>query len=152
MSFEEKYEDVLQNLEAAVMRIYRADPKLTDYDVMDAFEALRRDYIREARKQEPVTFNLPERAQEVFDAVHAMCELRLGRLQLTTGDGEALALEGLALTVNEIIDCIKRLERSVQRWNKSGGRQGYLNFVAEFIPAGAEDQLFLNLSNERTKR
>ncbi len=145
MRFEEKYEDILQNLEAGVMRIYRKHLDMTDYHVMDAFEALRRHYIREARKQEPATFNLTERAQEVFDVVQMMCEVRLGRDQMTTEEGQQIDLGELAVTVNEIIDCLKRIERSVQRWNKSGGRQGYLKFVSEFIPAGEEDKLFLNV-------
>ncbi len=134
MRFEEKYEDVLQNLEYGVMEVYREHPELTDYDVMDAFAALRRHYIREVRQQEPVTPTLSERAQKVFDMVEAMCELRLGRAKATTADGEPFTLGAHPLTANEIVDCIKRLERSVQRWNKSGGRQGYLKFVAQFFP------------------
>ncbi len=146
MKFEEKYEDVLQNIESGIMRVYRKNLNLTDYDVMEALEALRRHYIREARKQEPATFNLAERAREIFDEVQTMCEIRLGRGEMTTAEGGPFDMSELAITVNEIIDCLKRIERSVQRWNKSGGRQGYLKFVAEFIPEGEEDRLFLNLS------
>jgi len=145
MRFEERYEDVLQNLEAGVMRVYRQHPEMTDYDVMDAFAALRRHYIREARQQEPATFNLTERAQQIFDAVQLMSELRLGRAQMTTDDDAPIKMGELALSVNEIIDCLKRLERSVQRWNKSGGRQGYLKYVAEFFPKGKEETLLLRV-------
>jgi hypothetical protein len=116
------------------MQVYRDHPEMTDYDVMEAMEKLRRHYIREARKQEPVTFNFSERAQLVFDSVKLACEWRLGRAEFTTEDGTPLEIGEMALTVNEIIDCIKRIERSVQRWNKSGGRQGYLKFVAQFFP------------------
>lgn len=144
MTFEEKYEDVLQNLEAPIMRIYRAQPSLTDYDVMEALEALRRHYIREARKQEPATFTLTKGVQEIFDMVRGMCELHLGRAKITTPEGETLHLEDLVITVNEIIDCLKRLERSVQRWNKSGGQQGYLKFLAEYIPEGEEEVMLLH--------
>jgi hypothetical protein len=134
MRFEEKYEDVLQNLESGVMEVYHEHPELTDYDVIDAYAALRRHYIREVRQQEPVAVTLSERAQKVFNMVESMCELRMGRGKMTTADGEPFAFGGRVLTANEILDCIKRLERSVQRWNKSGGRQGYVKFVAQFFP------------------
>jgi hypothetical protein len=135
MRFEEKYEDVLQNLEFGIMEVYHEHPEMTDYDVMAALEALRRHYIREARKQEPITFDhLSDREQKLFDSVELMCEWRMGRAQMTTEDGAPLEMGKLVLTVNEIIDCIKRIERSVQRWNKHGGRQGYLKFVAQFFP------------------
>jgi hypothetical protein len=147
MHFEEEYEDVLQNLEAGIMRAYRKQPEMTDYDVMQALEALRRHYIREVRKQDPVTFNLPESAQEIFDNVKMLSELRLGRAEMTTAKGKPVEMGELAINVNEIIDCIKRIERSVQRWNKSGGRRGYLNFVAEFFPEAEEQELLLH---ERT--
>ena len=29
--------------------------------------------------------------------------------------------------------CLKRIRKSVQRWNKEGGRQGYLTFVGRFV-------------------
>ena len=134
MRFEEKYQDVLQNLEYGVMEVYREHPELTDYDVMDAFAALRRHYIREVRQQEPVTVTLSERAQKVFDMVEAMCEWRMGRAKAATADGAPFTIGARVLTANEIGDCIKRLERSVQRWNKSGGRRDYVKFVAQFFP------------------
>lgn len=37
------------------------------------------------------------------------------------------------IPLEEIIKCLKRIQTSVRRWNKQGGRQGYLNFVSEFI-------------------
>lgn len=33
----------------------------------------------------------------------------------------------------EIVACLKRLRKSVQFWTKSGGRQGYLNYIVEFL-------------------
>ncbi len=35
--FEEQYEDVLQNIEFTIVRIYREKPVLTDYEVQSAF-------------------------------------------------------------------------------------------------------------------
>jgi hypothetical protein len=36
-------------------------------------------------------------------------------------------------TIDEIIACLKRIRKSINRWNKVGGRQGYLIFVSDFI-------------------
>jgi len=35
--------------------------------------------------------------------------------------------------VKEIIACVKRIQKSARRWNKVGGRQGYLQFASDYI-------------------
>jgi hypothetical protein len=35
--------------------------------------------------------------------------------------------------VDVIIACLKRIRKSVEKWNKQGGRQGYLTFVEQFV-------------------
>ena len=55
-----------------------------------------------------------------------------GALRRTDPNPPNLDLE--PLTVEEIIKCLKRIQTSVRRWNKQGGRQGYLKFVSEFLP------------------
>jgi hypothetical protein len=37
-------------------------------------------------------------------------------------------------TVDEIILCLKRLRKSVKLWTTDYGRQGYLNYIAQFSP------------------
>ena len=135
MRFEEQYEDVLQNLEFGIVRIYNEHPETTDYAVLDALTALRKHYIREARGQEVRTFRLTEQAQKLFDSVKFICEWRLGRKEMfEDGTDAPVELSNATKTLNEIIDCIKRVERSVKFWNKRGGRQGYLQYVQEFVP------------------
>jgi len=36
-------------------------------------------------------------------------------------------------TVDEILGCLRKIRKSVDRWNKRGGQQGYLQFVSNFI-------------------
>lgn len=70
-----------------------------------------------------------ERSLEVYDAVETMCEWRLGRRELEAeGDKGAPPPK----TVDEIGACLKRI-RKISRWTKQGGRQGYLNFVRQYI-------------------
>jgi len=40
MGLEDKYLDVLQNIEFAIVSVYRKESDLSDYEVMDALDAL----------------------------------------------------------------------------------------------------------------
>jgi hypothetical protein len=131
--FEEKYLDVLQNIEFGIVNVYRQQPELTDWDAMDAVEALLRHYTAEARNRTPPTARLSELSQPVFDSLKAMCEWRLGREHLLNQDDRPVGLDMEPKTVDEIIACLKRIRRSIRFWEKKGGRQGYLNFVSEFV-------------------
>jgi hypothetical protein len=48
-------------------------------------------------------------------------------------DGNAISLDVGNLTSKEIVDCLKRIQSSVNYWQKEKGRQGYLNFIIRFI-------------------
>jgi hypothetical protein len=131
--FEEKYLDVLQNIEFGIVRVYREHPELSDWDALDAIEALIRSYTAETRGRPRSNIHLSDLSQRVFNSVESLCEWRLGREQLTAKDREPFELGIEPKTVHEIIDCLKRVRKSIHRWNKEGGRQGYLNFVSEFV-------------------
>lgn len=92
MSIEEEHMDVLQNIEFAIVGIYRQEPSLLDYDVQNALQALARRYEAEQSGRPPPTRRLNEKAQQVYEAVEVFCELRLGRHSYT-GDGESAAEE-----------------------------------------------------------
>jgi hypothetical protein len=132
-SFEDKYLDVLQNIEFGIVRVYRERPELTDWDALDAIEALIRGYIAEARGRSQPNIRLSDLSQLVFDSVEAMCEWRLGREQPFVEDNQPLDVKMEPKTLDEIIACLKRIRKSIKCWNKEGGRQGYLDFVSEFV-------------------
>jgi len=131
MSFEEKYLDVLQNIEFPVQVIYKSHPDLTDYDVLFAVEALIELYTAEERKRKPRDFKLSGKSIEVYEGVMEMCELRLGR-SISDNIEDKDAPE--PLSISEMINCLKTIKNSINKWTKSSGRQGYLNFVKEFMP------------------
>ena len=62
-----------------------------------------------------------------------MCEWRLGRISV----GENEAGEQMAAPepkrVDEIVLCLKRVLKSVNRWNRSGGQRGYLTFIVQYV-------------------
>ena len=53
MKPEEEHLDVLQNLEFAIIEIWRAHPEMTDYSAQRAYEAARQFYRAELRGNPP---------------------------------------------------------------------------------------------------
>jgi hypothetical protein len=130
MAFEDQYLDVLQNIEFAIISVYRQQPRLRDSVVLRAVEALIDYYRTEARGQTPKPGKLPETEAEIFARVRELCEVRLGR------GGLGIAPEHLPAhdkRVEEIVACLRRIRTSVERWNKRGGQQGSVTFVNQFI-------------------
>jgi hypothetical protein len=127
--FEERYEDVLQNIEVSIVQVHRHHPELLDYDVDAALEALISRYGAEARGRTPREHVLLGLRGEVYNAVMYVCEWRIGRAVLH--DEPAMEVE--RKTAEELAACLKRVRNSVQRWTKERGRQGYLTFVARFV-------------------
>ncbi len=127
-SFEEEYMDVLQNIEMAIVSVYRKHNDLLDYDVDKVLNLLWTEYKNEKQGKRAPAPRLGENAQLVYNRVKEMSEWRLGRSGITAEKGqESVKLE--PVSVEEIMDCLKRIRKSVDLWNKQGGRQGYLYFV-----------------------
>ncbi len=127
MRIEEEYMDVMQNIEAAVVMVYHQQPQLSDADVDRAYAALVQTYRNEAvgrAKVEPAG----EAALAVYRSVASLCEWRLGRETDLGSDGPAPD----PLTVDVILQCLKRLRRSVEKWSSNGSR-GYLDYISQFV-------------------
>lgn len=133
MNVEEEYTDILQNIEFAIVSVHQEHPLLVDFDVENALNALINRYYAESTQHAPRPVNLNERARLVYERVEAMCEWRLGRQSHITEDGETFQLQPGSITLEVILACLKRIRKSVQRWNKEGGRQGYLTFISRFV-------------------
>jgi hypothetical protein len=131
MRIEEEYMDVLHNIETMILGVYREDPTLLDYDVEAAITALISCYRARQIDREPKPLRLTDRAEEVYNRVHSICEWRLGK-EVPEIEG-ALPEEGW-ISIEELLNCLKRIKKSVQTWTKQAGRQGYLNFVNDYIP------------------
>lgn len=131
MRIEEEQQDVLQNIEFAVADLYRRNPDMTDYAVLRTYEALVQAYSAEAtgRASKPIH---PEGVEaELLRNVRFMCEWRLGRGEMPSTADDLPPPE--PLEVHTLVLCLKRLVKSVQKWNKHGGRQGYLSFMTQFV-------------------
>lgn len=127
-SFEEEYLDVLQNIEMAIVSVYREHKDLLDYDVDKVLNILWTEYRNEKQGKSTPIPKLGENAQLVYDRVKEMCELRLGRSNQGIKRGLFKAkIE--PVSVDEMMECLKRIHKSVDLWNKQGGRQGYVYFI-----------------------
>ncbi|MBP7686665.1 MAG: hypothetical protein KA765_02120 [Thermoflexales bacterium] len=133
MKVEEQFEDVLQNIESGVVSVYHAHPELVDWDVEAAYEALIQYYQAEARQKPAHLRPLAGLQAEVLQAAQAMCEWRLGRAPLHDERDQPVKVKSDPLTATDMVACLKRLRKSVQFWGKAGGRQGYLNYIVNFI-------------------
>ena len=135
MSVEEEYQDVLQNLEGAVIICYRSNPDLIDAEVKTAIDWLVKIYGAEAEGKTS-SYRAPRGvAGKIAESVKQICEWRLGREKLEGEDesGQVMELEIEALEPKEILACLKRIQSSIKFWTKKQGRQGYLNFVGKFL-------------------
>ncbi len=135
-TFEEEYMGVLQNLEFALAQTYRQYDEMTDWEALNGVNGLIRTYTAEQRKRKPPNLKLSVPAQAAYDNVAAMCDWRLGRSDMVTDEGEPVNLSEMMapMTVSEIIACLKRIRKSIQLWQKEGGRRGYFEFVSQFLP------------------
>ncbi len=127
MDLFEKYQDVLQNIEFAIVSIYREHLEMTDYAVMRSLEAIINHYSAEKTGKTPRNFSLDEIEKDIFRQVQSVCEWRMGR---PSSFGMP---ETKPISLDEIIQCLKRILKSVEKWNKHEGIQGYLRFVSQYV-------------------
>jgi hypothetical protein len=99
--------------------------------VEKVLNSLGRSYRFGEAPPPPEDFN--ERQKAVYVRVKAMCDLRLGKESLSGAEGEDVDIPMGTVTPDEIVACLKRIQKSVQKWTKQAGRQGYLEFVDGFI-------------------
>jgi hypothetical protein len=129
MRVEEKYADVLQNIESAIVTVFAGNPKLSDRDVLAAVKSLTRGYVREKSGRVVVSPGPPGRARAVYE----QCVWRLGRQPLNEGEPQEEDPRPGEITVSEILLCLKRLRKSIRLWHSRGGPRGYLEYVRQFL-------------------
>ena len=131
--FEEKYMDVLQNIEFGILSVYREHPEMVDWDALKAIETLIREYQAELKDHPLPVVAMQPFAREAHDSVRAMCEWRLGRNPAQVEEGQSPELSPEPKTTDEMILCLKRIRKSIEHWNRRGGRRGYLDFISEYV-------------------
>ena len=131
--FADQYFDVLQNIEMVIVKNYREQAELTDHNVNKVFEGLERAYKAESAQRTPPALKLTPQEQGLYDQVKVVSEWRMGRGEMTsTSEGTQQMVEPIRM--DEMIACLKRLQRSVKLWTTDYGIRGYLNYVSSFFP------------------
>jgi hypothetical protein len=126
--FEEQYYDQLRAIERAIRATYQQEPDLVDFQVDKVLEGLVRLYQAERDQKRTPKLRLKADEKELQRALQQVCELHLGR------DAD-VQIGADAITIDEMLDCLKRIRKSVTQMGGKG-RQSYVNFLDDFF---AED-------------
>lgn len=122
--------DILQNLEFAIVEIWRRHPEMSDHLANRVYEAAFELYRAEKRGHTLRPRTLTGLDLEAFEALKAMCEFRLGRRAAPVPGVERIP----AIPTELLVECLRELRKSVERHTKMGGRHGYLTFIDQFLP------------------
>jgi hypothetical protein len=124
--FEDKYLDVLQNIEWGLLSMTNDYHELSDHDMLRIIEQAITYYKFQQRGNLAIAQSkLTGLDQKIFDRVLSICEWRLGRCpppfeEISSG----------SISIEELLLCLKRIEKSIKFWTKLSGRKGYINFAA----------------------
>ncbi|MFT5193018.1 MAG: hypothetical protein ACI9EW_000176 [Cellvibrionaceae bacterium] len=135
MKVEEEYQDVLMNIEFAILGEYRNNRDLRDYDIDVVINTAIRYYDAQ-RKQKVIKLGtLSDQQQQVYDSLFVITILLLnGFSGLQTKDGQEISIpESRKISVEVLILCLKRIRKSVKLWTKRNGPKGYLTFLDTFL-------------------
>lgn len=133
-TFEERYNDVLRSMEIALVRAYREDEAMTDWETLTAVNGLIRVYTAVQRHRPLPELKLHPLAQQTYDELKRVSDGWLGQAPVMDEAGQIADLGDKALALPEVLDCLKRIRKSVELWQKEGGRRGYFEFVKHFLP------------------
>jgi hypothetical protein len=133
-AFEDKYNDVLRSIELAIVRVYRESSDLVDFQTLTAVNGLLRVYTAVSRKRTPPPLKLDDLAQRVFNDIKIACDGWMGQGPIFDEAGQIAEIKEEPLQLSEIIQCLKRIRRSIEMWTKEAGRKGYFDFIDQFLP------------------
>jgi hypothetical protein len=122
-SFEEEYFDVLRAIETQIHTTYADNPDLLDFHVDKALNGLVRTLQNEQRGKKAPNLKLKNDEQAIYKLLQSLADLYLGK--------DDVKLDQL-LTVDEMVACFKRIQRSIKLMSDQG-RQGYVNFIKQFF-------------------
>lgn len=121
----EQFESQLLLIELAVMRVFDEQPDLTDAQVDSVYEELSRRYRAEATAHEFKASDLDGIRAVLHNEVLPITELLVGR-PANMASADTISAEEMRL-------CLNRLRASIKRWSREGGRQGYLNYLTNYL-------------------
>ena len=138
MGLEDRHPDILQNIEFAIVNVYRDDPGLRDNDVIKALDALISHTQRLAMGRESSPPDLLPSSEDVYNAVVGILDFRSEtdeEDEQETEERRPRFSRALRKTTREDIylACLRKIHKSAKRWNRERGERGYLDFVSNYI-------------------
>lgn len=140
---EEKYVDVLHNIEMGIVSVYRENESMTDWDALRGLETVLKYYQSKVKDREPKFISLNPLAQTTYERVLEICEMTLGNRPIIVEVNEKLLgllpvkkrkeISADPKTKEEVIICLRRVLDSIHFWTKEAGRQGYLMYIDQFL-------------------
>lgn len=133
-SFEQEYFNVLFSIESCIYKIYSTNPELHDFSVNKVLDGLIRSYGSIQKGRKPPNLRFSKEEQTMFNDLQRVMNLYLGdgSSYMTTEEGDDLELPDQSITIDELIACFRRIQRSIKLMSDQG-RQGYLNFIKVFF-------------------
>jgi len=125
------YLDILQHIEFSIIAVYRAQPSVSDKDIILATERLITLYTREKKGLPALPVSVTGNSLLVFEAMKSAAELRLVRNANEITSDETT---GYKVPLRIMIICLQRLLDSMNLWNKKDGFRGYINQIKDFLP------------------
>jgi hypothetical protein len=119
MNIKEKFENELMAIESSIVDVFRSEPNLLDSQVNRAISSMViifKSKIKGRIIEKPKFDGLD---LLVFDALDAAVN--------------ALLNTNSNLTDDDFLQCFKIVAKSIPRWTKQLGRQGYLKFVSQYF-------------------
>jgi hypothetical protein len=132
MRAEDASNDVLQNIEAMIAANYRIDTTIIDFNVIAALDAAIDLYAAEKTGRIQRSFKLSGPEQPLYEQIKSVCDWRLGRSPLETAKDKTVESPN-PKTVDEILKSLKKIQKSAIKWNRDGGKRGYLDFIVDFV-------------------
>ena len=135
INVEEEYQDVLMNIEMALLGVYRQNRSLRDFDFETVVNEAIRYFNAKERNKSFTPKVLSEERQEIYDRLNGICNLLLNNFdEAVDKDGKPMDLDvDFNLTVDILILCLKRIRKSIQTWGKRNGPKGYVTFIDDFM-------------------
>lgn len=115
--FAEKFMSVLMPLEQNVLSYYKKMPTAMDHEILSMYQ-----YFSKVIKAKMTNYTMPS------PNVNGPLE--------TLYHAEANFIESACkkVSLEDLKECLKMLEKSVELWNREMGVQGYLNFIEKNMP------------------
>jgi hypothetical protein len=102
---------------------------MTNYTVMRDYDTAIAEYSALARQQIAKPTNLTGLDATLFKAVRESCEWRIGHAASPDSDEKITPLP-----VEDLVACLKKLRKSVDFWTRERSRNGYLEYIQDFLP------------------